>query len=94
MNGELFGSDPLSADAARVLREKAPEIADTLGVKAVEGHGPSLKSLNQLSGKHKEEQAILELRHRPKRSLATEWMNEAEWTEEDERAAQAETQHV
>jgi len=89
MNCDDCAIDAMRAAAAKVLLEKAVEIAQSLGAKALGGNERCFKILCELASQYKEQQAILERQRRPKRSLAMEWANEPEWTEEDERAAQA-----
>ena len=90
MSEEKCGMDALRAEAARVLLENASLFAEMLGKKAIEGDKICLKFLCELAREHME---LSKAESKgPKRSLATEWMNEPEWTDEDERAARGEVQ--
>jgi hypothetical protein len=87
MRGGECGIDALRAASERFLREKALLIAEMLGQRAVAGDETCMKLLCDLAEEHKE---LSQAKKKgAKRSLATEWANEPEWTEEDERAAQA-----
>jgi len=87
MSCEECGISAMRAAAAKVLFENAPEIAAMHLAKALKGDERSLTILRDLAREHKEFSKAE--RKGPKRSLATEWANEPEWTEEDERAAKA-----
>lgn len=75
--------DALREAAAKLLRENAAEIAEILCKRAVEGDEGCQEHLCDLAREHLELSKAK--RKGAKRSLATEWANEPEWTEEDER---------
>lgn len=83
------GHDRLCALIAKALGEHAGEIADALMKKCREGDLRSIKLAHEIAAAYQEEPASPEPPE-PKRSLATEWANEPEWTDEDEQALQAE----
>lgn len=86
-------SDPDGAGALRkacekALAENATKIAEGMARKAAEGNVLCGRFLDDRAAEHREKREAQS--RKPKRSLATEWASEPEWTEEDEAAAKAE----
>jgi len=80
-------SGALRKACAKVLAENATRIAEGIAKKAAEGNVECARFLEDRAKEHRECEAQART---PKRSLAREWANEPEWTEEDEAAMSAE----
>lgn len=82
------GAGAIREESAKVLAANAPRIVEGMAKKAAEGSVPCATFLDDRAKEHKELSEALV--RKPKRSLATEWAHEPEWTEEDEAAMRAE----
>lgn len=82
------GTAALRKASAEASRKYSTLIAEGMAKKACEGNVRCAEFLDDRAREHKE---LIEARTRkPKRSLATEWAHEPEWTDEDDAAAKAE----
>jgi hypothetical protein len=75
------GCEEMMRAAADALRESSGAIADAMAEKARAGDVRCANFLLALAGQAMELSALKN--KAPKRSLATEWANEPEWTDED-----------
>ena len=80
------GSDAVRESIARAVRDNSDEIAAGLIGKSKEGNVPAIKCAYEIAGEQKELCLALERQLAPKKSLATEWANEPEWTGDDAEA--------
>jgi hypothetical protein len=73
-------SDAVRESVAKAFREHSDEIAEGLLGKCKEGNVQAIKLGYELASENKELVVAQERKAAPKRSLATEWANEPEWT--------------
>jgi hypothetical protein len=82
-----YGIDSMRESADRSLKKNSDLIVKGLLDRSIKGEVSPAKYLCALAGDSKELSLALERKFKPKRSLATEWANEPEWTGEDDMGA-------
>lgn len=78
-----YGVDAVRESVAKKAREHSDEIADGLIDKSKEGNVAAIKFTYETAAEDKELREALARAAFPRRSLATEWASEPEWSGDD-----------